>query len=359
VDNVSAGGDVVTVKAGSLVGLLKGSGVAFHKAGTLTPSNESRLAHGDVAVCDTLTATVKLEQTGNVEELERSRAFVTYYSFGSLQIGVALENLPGDLDSKLRTELESISAVKHVSSAPDIRVRRGESEQNVVVELVETGQEILGPLAIGTPDLEGQIGNRLLDFARNRYMRGMKLSTADYNVALDVVPLRVEDCLGDQVSNTTCTITALDPSTKLSEGGELTCHLGDYFKLRVRNTGARAAYVSILDLVSDGTIAALWPPEGVQEKSPIKAGSSWESPAIYQVTEPIGSEVLLAIATENWVDFQSITTQKSALTRGAPQRGAPKEFDELFAGVSVTRAGIVGFRPGSVATHAVTITVNP
>jgi hypothetical protein len=360
VKSVSSGGDVVTVKAGSLVGLLKGSGVAFHRTGTLTPTDESLLAHGEVAVCDNLVATVRLEQAGNVEELERSRAFVTYYSFGSLKINVALDNLSSDLESKLRNELRSISAVTHDTSVPVVRVRRDDGGQNLVVELVETGQVILGPLSINAAELEGQIGNRLLDFARNRYMRGMKLSAADYSIALDMIPLQVKDCLGEQVSYTTCKITELDPAAKLNEGGELVWKVGDYFKLRVHNTGARAAYVSILDLVSDGTIVALWPPEGVQEKSSIKAGGSWDPPPIYEVSEPIGSEVLMAMATENWVDFHPITTPKSARTRGASKRGAPKEFEELFTDMSrISRAAIVGFRPGAVSTAAVTITVNP
>ena len=79
---------------------------------------------------------------------------------------------------------------------------------------------------------------------------------------------------------------------------------GDYARVEVRNVGTKDAYVSIFDLPSDGAIAPIWP-DPASAPNRVLADGKWLPVALpggeyilYEMTAPLGKEVLKAVATE-------------------------------------------------------------
>jgi hypothetical protein len=229
------------------------------------------------------------------------------------------------------------------------------SRLEVVVQNAETGLAILGPLAADTGDLADQIANRLQDYARNRYLRGLSLANSRLAVRLEVVPVRLTQCSDEsQPTEDTCQVTRLQARDLVSEGHQLTAPIGTYFRLRLL-PAPTTAYVAVLDLAPDGKIDVMWPPLG--RKEALKPGPSLELEGLWRFTEPLGLEVFMVVATENYVDFSPFRSAPSLTSRGAVDRGSLGAFAPLFDDVGVrTRAEAV-VPVGAVNTDFVTIRV--
>jgi len=352
VASVLSGGERVVLDAGSLQGVLKGSRVELHRAGTPQPTSETLMSRAVVSEVKYTEAVADLETATPRGELERARAFITEYAFGALRVRVALDS---SLQRLLKDTLESVSAVELVDSESDLAVR-ATSDGNVVVDITATGHRIYGPEPVDKPNLTHELGSRLVDFARSQYLRGIRFEDSAFRVVLEIVPLDATRCR-DPRNPSTC--LELDISAKQVQGKESIWKIGDYFKLRARNESERAAYITILDLPSDGTINALWPPGDTTERKKLEAGENWSPAVVYQFAEPPGNDVILLIASEERIDFRPFLTRSMPLQRsaGAPSLLGP--FAPLFDDDAVRTRSTVSYEAGSVATHAVTITVEP
>jgi hypothetical protein len=106
----------------------------------------------------------------------------------------------------------------------------------------------------------------------------------------------------------------------------------DHYIIEVRNVGALKAYVHILDIQSDGTVAALWPiqqlPTSYDALPPRPPGAPLESvewwplsyrdaagktvPIVYSITPPLGAETLKLIATRDTLPLENLITRDAA-----------------------------------------------
>ncbi|HSF14373.1 MAG TPA: caspase family protein [Vicinamibacteria bacterium] len=351
VTEVRSGGKQVVLNAGSLQGLLDGSRVELHRAGTRTPTPDTLLSAAVVTEATYVEAVADVETPRGRSELELGRAFVTGYAFGDLRVKVGLELDDSGLRDHVEEVLRDVSAVELVDTGSELSIQAADG--NLAVAVTATGDVIFGPGSTDQAQLVQTMSSRLVDFARSRYLRGLRLEDREFVVALEVVPLDVTRCR-DQADPSTC--PELDVSAKRAAGTELVWKIGDTFKLRAKNESDRAAYITILDLPSDGTVNALWPADEFAERKQLKAGESWSPDVVYQFAEPPGNDVILLIATEDWIDFRPF------LTGAGSQRSATGSlgpFSPLFDDTAVRTRSAVAYEPGSVTTDAVTITVEP
>ena len=107
--------------------------------------------------------------------------------------------------------------------------------------------------------------------------------------------------------------------------------LGQPFYIKVQNTGPQPAYLTVLDLSSDGSLSALWPKKELGSViALVPAGQKWQpimdprnnEILVWRMAEPMGNETIYAIATEKQTDFGPLldpTTRgdKSQSVRGA------------------------------------------
>ena len=174
-----------------------------------------------------------------------------------------------------------------------------------------------------------------------------------------MIPIELKTgCVPDARDNPLdCVQRELDPETFVSAGGQLQLPLGTYFKIRA-HAPRGDAHITILDLVPDGTIGMLWPPPGTFDKTALKKGEDTDLPAIHQIAEPLGQEVFLLIATQEWVDFEPFLSRPSLKSRGQPT-GNLGPFAPLFNDLSVRARARTVFPRGAITTQAVTVSVVP
>ena len=357
-------GSRITVQPGGLRGLLPGARVEIHAEGAQRRSQETLLASGEVIRSLPLKALVNLETQVPIETLERARVFPTHLTYGDLRVRVALQGLDADLRSRLERLLkDEVPAMEIVSFDPEVIVRQeahNGSPATVTIRQAATDLILLKSLPVSTPEVDDRIANRLADYAFSRYLRGLQIRDESFDVTFEIFPVAVDDCPGEEIDIELCRVTPLDPATKLTEGNQQRWRPGDFFRLRVENPSARDAYLAVLELAPDGTIVQLWPQLGTKDKTTLASKQTKELGVVGRIepTDREGTEVILLIATETFVDFSSLETPPSVRGRGKG-RGQLGALAPLFNARQVVSRGPVAYETGTVNTQAVTFTVVP
>jgi hypothetical protein len=350
----------VTIRAGTLTGLLSGSRAEVHSETARKASPGTLLAQAKVFPRGLLNADLKLDHSLPEEVLYRSRVFITEHSFGSLRISVQLKDLAPEVRSQIAATFQRVSALKLVEAQPDIIIQPLKKPPGTI-EVLKTadGYRLLTGVPVSERGFGERIGSRLLDYARSRYMRGVQIKDDEFKVRLEMVPVRVERCRDPkQPTEKTCTVTPMDLSSKKIPGGGYVWRSEEFFKLRVKNESPKPAYLNILQLGADGTIQQLWPRPGTSDKTTLGSDRSQDLRRLYQFSgfDQRGTEELLLIATEQFVDFEPFVTQES-LNRGEPRGKGP--FAPLFDDNSVRGETKVFYPEEAVNTSAITLTVCP
>lgn len=331
----------VELAAGTLAGVLVGSEVEIHRAGVAKPTPESLLASGTVATSAPTFATVTLDRGITESDLMRARAFLTQQSFGALSLRIKVHNLPAPLAAALRQRVaRSIASVEWVASSADVEIRgvRGAksedpSETREKVEIHATnsrGTSILPPFSLVAGSVEGDsalddLVAALVDNLRSRYLRQLDVRDPAFDVRLE--------------------LKALDPSAKPWQ-------VGQRFELWVENRSDRSAYINVLDLTADGAIQSYWPGPRTVDKTEIPPRTPPRKlAASYEMTEPLGSETILLVASTEPIDFRPILSREGVWGLGKA-RGALGPFAPLYELESAR--GAMRFEPGKVATWSIT-----
>jgi hypothetical protein len=132
-----------------------------------------------------------------------------------------------------------------------------------------------------------------------------------------------------------------DLSLPYSAGNQLALKVGVTVYVMVRNTGLKPAYVTILDLQSDGIVNAMWPTPQDQTSNYVPNDGLWHktltypddhSPVWAAIGPPIGQESVVAIATLEKSNF-------SFLDNTSRSRGGPMPDDPLSRFLNHATAG--------------------
>lgn len=348
------GPDRVKVGAGTLAGLLIGSRAEVHPNGSREAADATLLAKAEVVESGPATAILKLDRSLEADLLHSSRVFITEHSFGALRVPVRLECLSEDVRAMLKTTLEKVASVALAKGDAEVVIRQ-QREPPYAIEVRIAADEfpLLESLLPTERDFANQIGDRLVDYSRNRYLRGLKIEEGALDVRLEMVPVKVEGC-DPEVDPAACQVTPLSPELKRTLGGQVEWRSEDYFQLRVENKSTIPVHLTVLALGADGTLARLWP-EHSDDKTSLAANTpSTKLQRFYQLSEygRRSSEMFLLIATKDHFDFEPF------ITRGTP-KGPMGPFAPLFDDDAI-RGKVKTFYPEKlVGTSAVTFIVCP
>lgn len=314
----------IELNAGKLAGLLPGTRVELHRAGSPEPRAETLLAAGEVVAAQPASSTVRLDRRAVGADLSRARAFLTRAIYGDLSLTVELRDLPPTLERDLRRRLaQALPAVRLVESGGEIRVAgNGGPTAGLGAETAE-GVTILPPRPVAEGSLEEVIA-ALGDNLRSRYLRRLAVRDPKFDVRFEMVPRQPRSTIDWRV--------------------------GEVFGLRVHNLSDRAAYINLLDLTSDGKIQSYWPDPRTGERTEIPAKTSHLLPASYEMSEPEGEETILLVATDEWIDFRPILSRAGVWSQGTA-KGALGPFAPLF---DLGSKGRPSFEPGKISTWSST-----
>ncbi len=349
----------VRIMSGELHGLIPPAIVELHRSGTRSPTPETLVSSGTVTRADPTRSLVQLQDEASVSEIESAWVFVTRQSFGDLAVRVAIGALPTDQANEITSILEDNPAVILDRSEPDVRIDSADGFVEAVA--LQTGSTVGSPVDPNRSGWALSILRALQDYGRSQYLKRLaKLRTPALEVTFDIVPVEAE-VVEDRLTGTrSCRVNQfLSLTGHQTEGNDVEFRVGDYFILDMKNEGQESAWVSILDLMPDGRIGVLWPPRNRAEDNMLQPGRSHRvytdrEPICYRVTEPLGTEMLMLVATQEPIDFHRIASRP----RDAGQKGA-NELVDLFQDVLTgVRADTPGTVPrGGVSAYSRTIVV--
>lgn len=334
-------GNAAVIGAGTLLGVNVGSVVEFHPRGTADPAGSTALARGTVAAATPMDAQVTLESAAPAD-LRTAWAFVTRYAFGDLAARVKLSP---NLDAATRTALEGVlsqaGVVQLVDEGADVVLIPG--PDGLAAHVLPERRLIAGGRAGIAPEA---VARGVVEYARSLYLRRLNLTAPTLSARLD---LRHVDLQTDLLGRPTgC--SAADWDAKAAPVGVIRMTPGDAYRLRVVNDSQRALYITLLDLMPDGSVSQLFPhPDYAPGLTDVPAGGSYEIPLCFTAEDVTGMETLKLFATVDPVDFSAIVQSRGS--RGAGNTDTLSPLEELWAAsYSGTRAGIVPAPRGLAVT---------
>lgn len=371
----------VVLKAGSLMGITKGSQFSLYEVGR-DPRKGRPLARGTVGTVGGLTSILKIAPVpGKVllDKLRTARAFQTRRSFGDLRLRV----LPYKITS--RAILDQLRALKTTNllnsvtdpSDYDVRLCEGACPDEAgatpkpadkfftlqrrnggsVIKRLTDAEVLAGQMA---SVLEGESRWALFND-----LQAQQTSVIRFRVRL--VPVEIARESDDHIVLETRDLSA---EAQRSSGGQFIFKIKDLFRVEVMNLSNEDIYITLLDIVENGDVLPLFPSPD-PEKNTGRSGENkfppardengkpvWQKiplPYIVEITPPSGNEVFRAFATTTEADFSPLFSTESIKgirrgdTRGKKEAKMP--LGKLFT--SVTFNGQIRSRDGAVEAEAV------
>jgi hypothetical protein len=343
---------------GQLIGLMPGTEIAFHAEGTTDPKVSTPLATGKVTRSNETMAEITLDGTPSqavLDKLASSWAFVSKFAYGDMQVRVVIDPaLPKGVKDAMTATLGGVGAAELATDAPDVSIVAADGAR---VRLVAADGAAVGePFSASDA---AALTEAVKSFARSRYVRGLDMRDAAVHVALELVPATVKI---DDFDGSCGGYTEL-PSGDFQQAGSWTFQEGDWYLLRFKNDGTLPAYVTVLDVMPDGSIAQLYPAPGQKgTDNLLKAGASYVAQDIcLQVTPPFGTDMLKLFATRTKVDFEPILTAKKPEEALATRGGPVNPLEEMMADtMAITTRGAAPSAPReSGSTDAVAVKIVP
>jgi hypothetical protein len=334
-------GDAAIITAGSLLGVNEGSVVEFHRRGTADPGAATPLVTGTVTASTPLASRVRLEGAAPAG-LNTAWAFVTRTTFGDLAARVKLSP---NLDASTRSALEGVfdgsGLVQIVDEGADVILIPG--PDGLAAHALPDRRLVAGGRAGVAPEA---VARGVVEFARSLYLRRLNMSSPTMPVRVELRPVQIEtDLLGRA---TGC--TAADWSAKAAPVGVVRMAPGDAYRVRVSNDARMSLFITLLDLMPDGSVSQLFPhPEYAPGLTDIPAGGTYEIPLCFTTEDMPGQETLKLFATVEPVDFTAVVQSRGS--RGAADDQQLSPLEELWAAsFGGTRAGIVPAPRGAAVT---------
>lgn len=295
------------LQAGSLHGMTKDSRFAVYPNGTKQTKGATALAEATIEETNATTSKLKIDaailKKHKPETWQTARAFEVERAYAEADLKVALDKLG---QTKPATEL-----IADLKNFPLVRLTT-EDDWDLKIS-VQNEEKVLFTRADSSTLAEIRLDENLSRNARLalerearfRVVQSLENNSPDLNVELRVVPVAVE-------KNARGAVTKLTGDKKIakSKTGKLQFSEGEYVALEVRNKGYLDAYITILDLTSDGKIGAMYPhPSVAMPDNKIPADGEWRRlplPFVFKITPPAGTEIYKLIATRNPIDFSPL-----------------------------------------------------
>jgi hypothetical protein len=333
--NVDGKGNI-TLAAGELQGMTRGSRFALFAADTKDFKNTVPKAEAEIDKLDLTVATLKLTsesvQKGvKPEALTAARAVEKSHQYGDNRLKVIIENLEGMLHGK--EILNNLRAMPLISSevttedgwdvricpvkCPDQQPLAAvpiQSDPNSVVLQRQDGS-VIGTVAAGKDQLT-TVQNMIEGEARWRFVNALVNRDPTSQIQIELRLVRVEVEINE--SGSVKTVIG-DKQVKRTDGGQFELSEGDMVMIELKNTGSKDAFVTVLDLQADGTIGPLWPYPGLKvQENKIAPDKQWHRipwPLVFENREALRERDLQSHSDKRGCRFQSAAGSQVSRTR--------------------------------------------
>ncbi|EMR03216.1 caspase family protein [Cesiribacter andamanensis] len=350
----------LTLSAGTLLGLNEGSEITLYPMDTRNLATATPLGKGTVSYADMLTADVSFDKPIAKEVAQKSWAFVTSKNHGKLEVSVKLDMQQGELYTALTQAIKQRPFIKVVSTNPDLVIDNGNAfARGEEVQVMSAQDHVLyrQPVQAVAVTVE-QLITTIHSVAQAKFLKNMESRSDNIALEMEMIPVTVRKEGRRVVVDKT-----LDPASKRDATGNLVFKEGDYFQIRVKSTGYRGAYFSILDFTPENEVSILVPGQNRQAQDYfLKAGETKVLPEIFQLGAPYGTEVFKLISTEQPMDLSSILVSRgenNSRNSGNPFEALFKDSFKSNGDVQHRSAATTNVPPDAVHIQNAVFTIKP
>jgi hypothetical protein len=333
-------GDTVILAIGAIQGTTEGSRFSLFRAGSSIRDERNRVA--EVEVFDVMTTTCRARLTResalavNRDDLISARAVETVHNYAGHRLRAFFDGVtpPRDL-----VQLEMITTRGAGPRDNDVSIRRDGDRVRVVlpsgVVIADLRDDCAGPVRLR----EALIGAWRWHFLARCFVQEDGNVRSAIRLEMRITPVNVKtDAAGNLVK-----ICGQRKDVDRRHG--LVLRPGDFVAISLCNYSREDAYVSVLDLGTDGSIKLAYP---LEEEGPvanvqpirIKADGSWHEirNVALRIDRPPGRELFKAIGTVRPADFSSLFFKPLSDDKSIAA-GVPPEYQPLAALLRATREG--------------------
>ena len=341
-------GGSVTLKAGQVQGVTKGSTYDVYPPGTKSFAPDTKVAQVEVTDVDVTSSTAKVKDGKTFADGSRAVEREHRWPDPVLRVYFRLkdparrESIPSETLMKVKEELAKF---KHITSVPtesryDLLLREQKDDKTGKSYIITEGgdpTEISPRVDVTDPDAVSHVATQVTHWAKWFNILGISNQEPELGLDFELKP--------ESAAKGT-------PGPSDRQVG-LTLFEGERFTISITNKSRKDLYIALLDLSGDGSVDVVYSARGAQEF--VAPDKTWTK--VLKTTLPGGRDsvrdILKVIATTGYADFSFL---KQAAVRGGPRLAATRgkaanPLEELLANAAVgmTR-GVGGVEVGSWTT---------
>ena len=269
------GNNSFLINAGSLLGLLPKSKVAFYPKGTQDTTGVQPLAMGTVQKSKAFESNIQLLNPIENQILEEASVFVMERNYGELSVRLQLELEDLIFQKELATALKEYGFIQIVEKNGDLFLEQlGDAKQSFL--LSQSDDYVLWEqknIPLEAEALKNRLFQPINNYFRANYLRQLELRNADMQA--EVVLLQ-------------------EKQGKWVPLKESELVIGTLLRLRVKNVGKSPFYFKLVDIQPDHAISEIPFGEGLR----LEVGKGITAPFVLEASEPLGTEVIKIFATK-------------------------------------------------------------
>jgi len=286
-------GQTPRLNVGTLAGLHDGTLVAIYPLSVQDTAGVLPLAFGKIANASLFDCDVELEKS--IAKQDRAcRIYIQAQNYGNLSASLRLEVASGDLLAALRQIATDCPAIHFTENNPEMVLQELPAEGKL--RLLTKDDFELGSFKI--PENENyrgllrQVQQQVVAFAQAKFLRPMEVQDSRLGLSLEFLLPNGQPAIGNRFK------------------------LGEELRLRIRNTGSAPCYFNVLDIQPDNQLNVIVPAGKPAVDYYLAPGGQYDYPELVVVSEPIGTEVLKLIATEQPLDLSNIVATRGVSATG-------------------------------------------
>jgi len=342
---------LLRLPVGEVHGATVGSVYAIHEAGSAPLNEKNRLGDAIVESVEAFFSQLRLRQKLNGHQLAAARAIEVEHAHGGRKVRVqllGLESLP-----TLRDRLRRLPFVEMgTETTYQIQIAHDVMGKRLLIRRASAMQPIAELPADDNASLSLE---RLLQGVwRWQHLSSLTTNDVTLRMAVQLVPVQAaKETAGSQRGQV---LRPPVPRRDVLPGRQVCLRHGDFFQLAFHNPSPEPRFVTLVELTSKSEIGILFPDAERLDDSRIAPGTHQPPylPYVFEVTNPPGKTLYLAIVTQQPVDFRSLilrsgpSSPRTVKARGIRRR-ALDSFGPLVDLLMASSAG----RPPNLARHAV------
>jgi len=339
--------DKIQINGGNVTGIGKGDKIGFYKSGTASIDNEEAIITGIVIETGNFNSVVKFENDHNIKNKKSYWAFIEACNLEDSYSNIYLEKLDDDISSSLLEKLKNINNISNVtdnknnadilvtSIKPKTKSRekdtRGSSK--LYITSAKSGFVIKEVKLNKTKDeISKEVSQIIKNYSQAKFIKDIELEDEDYKVEIEFVPVNPERDSYGKIKKDNAGNFIIKDTLNIEDyvkDGVIEFTMNDVLMIRIKNTGNKNAFFSIIDIQPDGVINAFYPTGNISpEECFIKAGKSYV-PRNFIVNgfgEPWGKETFKVFANKSKIDLSPIVTSRGE----ADARGGANSLELLI-----------------------------